>query len=127
MLRPMVATTAVTAALILVAGCGGNDKKSDSGSDNNGSQSTTSATPTTPAAPSFDPPKAFTAAAAYAAEDYKGRSTADESQMGIAGHVALIASRAGLNGHDVADPAKSWTVKSTAADTTTVSDAAKPM
>ena len=29
MLRPMVATAAVTAAVVLLAGCGGDDKKSD--------------------------------------------------------------------------------------------------
>ncbi|TDW60961.1 hypothetical protein EV653_7522 [Kribbella pratensis] len=126
MLRPMVATTAVTAALILVAGCGGSDKKSDSGSGNGG-QSTTSATPSTPTVPSFDPPKALTVAAAFPSADYQGRSSLDEAQMGIAGQVALIGGFAGLSGHDVANPNNQWMIPSKAADTTTVSGASKPM
>ncbi|TCC43191.1 hypothetical protein [Kribbella sindirgiensis] len=128
MLRPMVATTAVTAALILLAGCGGDDKKADSGSENNGGQSTAaSSTPSTPTAPSFDPPKSFAPAAAYPAIEEKGRSTVDESQMGIAGQVALVGSWAGLSGHDVANPTNTWTVKSAEAETTEVYDASRPM
>lgn len=126
MLRPMVATTAVTAALILVAGCGGNDKKSESGSDNNG-QSTTSPTPSTPTVPSFDPPKAFTVAAAYPSADYQGRSGNDKSQMGIAGQVALVGGWAGLSGHDVANSSNGWMIPSKSADTTVVSESTKPM
>jgi hypothetical protein len=126
MLRPMVATTAVTAALILVAGCGGNDKKSDSGSGN-GAQSTTSATPSAPTVPSFDPPKALSVAAAFPSADYQGRSTLDEAQVGIAGQVALIGGFAGLNGHDVTNPNNQWMIPSKSADTTVVNGAAKPM
>ncbi|TDW81098.1 hypothetical protein EV647_7740 [Kribbella sp. VKM Ac-2566] len=127
MLRPMVATTAVTAALILVAGCGGNDKKSDSGSENKSGESTTSATPSAPAAPSFDPPKAFTAAAAYPVIKDKANPFSEaKAQTGMAGQVALIGRWTGLTGHDVADPNKTWTVKSAEAETTKVSDATKP-
>ncbi|MEV4265040.1 hypothetical protein [Kribbella sp. NPDC049584] len=122
----MVATTAVTAALILVAGCGGSDKKSDSGSGNGG-QSTTSATPSAPTVPSFDPPKALSVAAAFPSADYQGRSALDEAQMGIAGQVALVGGFAGLNGHDVANPNNQWMIPSKSADTTTVSGASKPM
>ncbi|WP_350280256.1 hypothetical protein [Kribbella sp. HUAS MG21] len=124
----MVATTAVTAALILLAGCGGDDKKSESGTDTgNNNQSTTSATPSTPTAPSFDPPKAFAPAAAYPAIEEKGQSSLDEAQMGIAGQVALVGNWAGLKGHDVANPTNRWTVKSAEAETTQVYDASKPM
>ncbi|WP_329004280.1 PQQ-binding-like beta-propeller repeat protein [Kribbella sp. NBC_00709] len=122
----MVATTAVTAALILVAGCGGNDKKSESGSDNSG-QSTTSATPSTPTVPSFDPPKVLSVAAAYPSADYQGRSTLDEAQMGIAGQVALIGGFAGLTGRDVANPNNQWMIPSKSADTTTVVESTRPM
>ncbi len=127
MLRPMVAATAVTAALILVAGCGGDDKKSDSGSENKGGESTTSATPSAPAVPSFDPPKAFTAAAAYPVPDYEGRDSYDDAKPGMVGQVALFANYRGITGHDVADPSKAWEIKSTAVETTTVSDASRPM
>ncbi|MGW6201414.1 hypothetical protein ACWF0M_35070 [Kribbella sp. NPDC055110] len=123
----MVATTAVTAALILVAGCGGNDKKSESGSQNNGGTSTNSPTPSAPAVPSFDPPKAFAAAAAYPVADYKGRDTYDEAKPGMVGQVALFANYRGITAHDVADPSKAWEIKSTAAETTTVSDASAPV
>ncbi|HEY3560021.1 MAG TPA: hypothetical protein VGL05_21280 [Kribbella sp.] len=126
MLRPMVATTAVTAALILLAGCGG-DKKSDSGSDNNSDKSTTSATPSAPAVPSFDPPKAFTAAAAFPVEKVRTRELYDEATVGMVGPVALIGHYDGLIGNNIADPSKSWTLKSTAADTTTVSDVTDPV
>ncbi|TDW17820.1 hypothetical protein [Kribbella kalugense] len=126
MLRPMVATTAVTAALILIAGCGGNDKKSESGSDNNGGDSTSSPTPSAPSIPSFDPPKAFTAAAAFPVTKVQTRSTYDEAQLGMVGQVALIGHYDGLVGNNVADPSKSWVVKSTAAETTTVSDVTVP-
>ncbi|MGW7686546.1 hypothetical protein ACWGID_37740 [Kribbella sp. NPDC054772] len=123
----MVATTAVTAALILVAGCGGGDKKSDSGSDNNGGSSNSSPTPTAPSVPSFDPPKAFTAAAAFPVEKIKTREMYDEAKLGMVGPVALIGHYDGLIGNNVADPSKSWTMKSTAAETTTVSDATEPV
>lgn len=127
MLRPMVATTAVTAALILVAGCGGNDKKSESGSGNNGGQSTTSATPSAPSAPTFDPPKAFSVAAAYPVPDYEGREMYDETKVGMVGQAALFVNYRGLTGHDVVDPNKLWQIKSTEAETTTVSDVTDPM
>jgi hypothetical protein len=127
MLRPMVTTTAVTAALILLAGCGGTDKKSDSDSENNGGTSTSSPTPSAPAVQSFDPPKAFTAAAAYPVADYKGRDTYDEAKTGMVGQVAMFANYRGVTAHDVADPSKAWEIKSTAAETTTVSDASAPV
>lgn len=128
MLRPMVTTTAVTAALILLAGCGGDDKKSDSGSENNSGTSTSSPTPSAPAVPSFDPPKAFALAAAYPVmKDKDNPYSRDESQTGIVGQVALVGSVAGLTGHDVADPAKTWTVKSAEAETTKVGGATKPV
>ncbi|RZT12847.1 hypothetical protein EV649_7216 [Kribbella sp. VKM Ac-2569] len=128
MLRPMVATTAVTAALILVAGCGGNDKKSDAGTENKGGESTTSTTPSAPTAPSFDPPKAFSPAGAYPViKDKENRFTEAKAQTGIAGQVALIGRWTGLTGHDVADPNKTWTVKSAEVETTKVSDATKPV
>ncbi|MFF0339461.1 hypothetical protein [Kribbella sp. NPDC004875] len=119
----MVATTAVTAALILVAGCGGGDKKSDAGSGNNGGSSASSPTPTAPSIPSFDPPKAFTAAAAFPVQKVQTREMYDEAKLGMVGPVALIGHYDGLVGNNVADPSKSWTVKSTPAETTTVSDA----
>jgi hypothetical protein len=128
MLRPMVATTAVTAALILLAGCGGDDKKADSGSENTGGQSTsTSSTPSTPTVPTFDPPKAFTASAAYPVPDYDGRGMYDEPIFGMVGEVALVGNYRGLTGRDVADPSKAWEIKAAAADTTTVSDTSGPM
>jgi hypothetical protein len=127
MLRPMVATTAVTAALILLAGCGGDAKKSDSGSENKSGESTTSATPSAPAVPSFDPPKAFTAAAAYPVADYKDRALYDDPQAGMVGQFALFSTFRGVTAHDVADPSKAWEIKSTAAETTTVSGASRPV
>ena len=127
MLRPMVATTAVTAALILLAGCGGDDKKSASGSENNGGSSSTSPTPSAPAAPTFDPPKAFTAAAAYPVPDYEGRGMYDEPKRGMVGQVALVVNYRGITGRDMADPSKAWEISSAAADTTKVSDASDPM
>lgn len=128
MLRPMVATTAVTAALILVAGCGGNDKKSESGSENKGGESTTtSATPSAPTVPSFDPPKAFSVAAAYPVPDYEGREMYDDTKVGMVGQAALFVNYRGLTGHDIADPNKLWQIKSTEAETTTVSGVTDPM
>jgi hypothetical protein len=127
MLRPMVATTAVTAALILIAGCGGNDKKSASGSDNNGGNSTSSPTPSAPSIPSFDPPKAFTAAAAFPVAKVRTRDLYDEAKLGMVGPVALIGHYDGLVGNNIADPGKSWQIKSTAAETTTVNDATDPI
>ncbi|MGW5192410.1 hypothetical protein ACWEOO_24405 [Kribbella sp. NPDC004138] len=123
----MVATTAVTAALILLTGCGGDDKKSDSGSENNGGTSTSSPTPSAPAFPTFDPPMAFTASAAYPVPDWEGRAMFDEAMPGMVGQVALVANYRGVTGRDVVDPSTAWEVKSTAADTTTVNDASKPM
>ncbi|MEV0793539.1 hypothetical protein [Kribbella sp. NPDC050459] len=123
----MVATTAVTAALILLAGCGGDDKKSASGSENNGGTTSSSPTPSAPAFPTFDPPKAFTASAAYPVPDYDGRAMFDDPLVGMVGQVALVANYRGITGRDVVDPSTAWEVKSTAADTTTVSDATKPM
>ncbi|TCC40777.1 hypothetical protein [Kribbella speibonae] len=124
----MVTTTAVTAALILLAGCGGDDKKSDSGSENKGGETTTSATPSAPAVPSFDPPKAFAPAAAYPVmRDKEHQFSEEKSQSGIAGQVALIGRWTGLTGHDVADPNKTWTIKSAEAETTKVTDATKPV
>ncbi|GAA1153519.1 hypothetical protein GCM10009630_59720 [Kribbella jejuensis] len=127
MLRPMVATTAVTAALLLLAGCGGNDKKSDSGSGTNGSGSTSSPTPSAPSIPSFDPPKAFTAAAAFPVPKVQTREIYDEAKVGMVGPVALIGHYDGLIGNNIADPSKSWTVKSTTTDTTTVSGVTAPV
>jgi hypothetical protein len=125
MLRPMVATTAVTAALILVAGCGGNDKKSDGGSDSNGNQTNSSASPTAPSIPTFDPPKAFAIGNAYPVLKTEKYSY-DGATMAIVGKVAVISSVEGLSGHDVTDPSKSWTVKAVPAATTTVNKAVTP-
>ncbi|GAA1548352.1 hypothetical protein GCM10009804_00880 [Kribbella hippodromi] len=125
MLRPLVATTAVTAALILLAGCGGNDKKAESGNSNG--QSSASPTPTAPSIPEFDPPKAFTAAAAFPVSKVQTRDFYDSARAGMVGQVALVGHRDGLIGNNVADPSKSWVVKSTAAETTTVSDVTAPV
>ncbi|TCC53232.1 hypothetical protein E0H75_05835 [Kribbella capetownensis] len=123
MLRPLITATA---AVVLLAGCsGGDDKASESSSGgDNGQQAST---PTTPAAPSFDPPKAFTAAAAYPVPDFKGRELYDEPKLGMVGQVAVVANYRGLTGRDVVDPSKAWEIESTAADTTTVSDVTDPM
>ena len=126
MLRPMVATTAVTAALILLSGCGGDDKKSDSSSDGGDSQSSAS-TPSAPAVPSFDPPKAFTVNAAYPTQRTPGQSSAVESEVGIVGRTAVLANIAGLTGVDTAGQNQRWTVASKTAATTEVSDLSKPM
>lgn len=127
MLRPMVATTAVTAALILLAGCGGDDKKSDAGAENNGGTTSTSQTPSTPAVPAFDPPKAFTAGAAYPVPDYDGRGMYDDPKRGMIGQVALVVNYRGITGRDIVDPSKAWEINSAAADTIKVSDASNPM
>ncbi|MFF0265754.1 hypothetical protein [Kribbella sp. NPDC004536] len=123
MLRPMVATTAVTAALLLVAGCGGNDKKSDSGSGDNGGSSTSSPTPSAPAVPTFDPPKGFAIGAAYPViKDQTVVSLAD-TEMAIIGKVAVAGTIKSLAGHDVTDPSKSWSVPAAQAATTKVNTA----
>ncbi|MEU4190282.1 hypothetical protein AB0E69_00130 [Kribbella sp. NPDC026611] len=127
MLRPLVATTAVTAAIVLLAGCGGDDKKSSSGTGDGGATSTASTTPSAPSIPNFDPPKAFSVAAAYPSMGHRTRSTLDKSQMGIAGQVALVGSWVSLNGYDVGTPTNRWVVPSKSADTTVVSGATKPM
>ncbi|HWD83418.1 MAG TPA: hypothetical protein VG497_31180 [Kribbella sp.] len=124
MLRPMVATTAVTAALLLVAGCGGNDKKSDSGSDNGG-DSTSSPTPTAPAVPTFDPPKAFAIGGAYPVIKDETASSYDGAQMALVGKVAVAGTIKSLVGHDVTDPSKSWSVPAAQAATTTVNRAVR--
>lgn len=129
MLRPMVATTAVTAAVILLAGCGGNDKKSESNSDggDKSQTSSSSATPSAPAVPSFDPPKAFTVDAAYPVMRSPGQSMTAESAVGIVGRTALVSTTAGLTGRDVAGQDQDWTVESKEAATTEVGDMTKPM
>lgn len=126
MLRPMVATTAVTAALVLLAGCGG-DKKSDSASgNNNGSQSSASATPTAPSFKTFDPPKAFAVDNAFTLPKNKLQDTYDEPKMGMVGQVALVGHWSGLTGHDVTDVSKSWTIKSADKETTKVNGGTAP-
>ncbi|MEU8222208.1 hypothetical protein [Kribbella sp. NPDC048915] len=127
MLRPMVATTAVTAALILLAGCGGDDKKPEAGTENSGGETTTSTTPSAPAAPTFDPPKAFSVTAAYPVPDYDDRAMYDDTMLGMVGQAAVAVNYRGLVGHDVVDPNKLWEIRSTESDTTTVSDATHPM
>ncbi|WP_427887601.1 hypothetical protein ACQHIV_32080 [Kribbella sp. GL6] len=122
----MVATTAVTAALILLAGCGG-DKKSDSGSNNNNSNSTTSASPTAPSIPTFDPPKAFAIGAAYPVlKDTNDLTVVEHADVALVGHVAVASNKKALNGHDVTDPNKSWSLQATPATTTTVNAVLPP-
>ncbi|MBP2353532.1 hypothetical protein JOF29_004642 [Kribbella aluminosa] len=120
----MVATTAVTAALILLAGCGG-DKKSGSGSDNNSGQSTTSASPTAPSVPTFDPPKAFAIGAAYPVLKTTQYSYTGAA-MALVGKVAVAGTIQSLAGHDVTDPSKSWSVQAAPASTTKVNRAVQP-
>ncbi|GAA2818949.1 hypothetical protein [Kribbella solani] len=122
MLRPLVATTAVTAALILVAGCGGNDKKADSPSGDGNGQSSASPSPTAPSLKTFDPPKTFMVDNAFPVPADKTLDTYDTARKGMVGHVALIGHRAGITGHDVADPSKTWMIKSTETATTSVED-----
>ena len=127
MLRPMVATTAVTAALLLVAGCGGNDKKSDSGSDNNsGDKSNSSATPSAPSVKTFDPPKAFAVGAAYPVLKDPSELTLRHADLALVGQVAVASNKKVLNGHDVTDPNKSWSMQVTQATTTTVNAVLPP-
>lgn len=126
MLRPMVATTAVTAALILLAGCGG-DKKSDSGSDNNsGDKSNSSASPTAPSVPTFDPPKSFAIGRAYPVLKDPAESTLSHAGVALVGKVAVAGNKKVLNGHDVTDPSKTWSMQVPPATTTTVSMALPP-
>ncbi|MGZ0150141.1 hypothetical protein ACXJJ3_23975 [Kribbella sp. WER1] len=116
----MVATTAVTAALILLAGCGG-DKKSDSGSDNNsGDKSTSSASPTAPSIPTFDPPKSFAIGAAYPVIKDPTAATLNPADVALVGKVAVASDKKVLTGHDVTDPSKTWSVQAAPAATTTI-------
>ena len=127
MLRPMVATAAVTAAVVLLAGCGGNDKTSDSSADGGGGKSAPS-TPSTPSVPSFDPPKAFTATAAYPNTRDKAASSTLTTEVGIVGQTALAVTVNGITGRNITDGvANPWMVPSKTADTTTVTAQTKPM
>ncbi|HZX08679.1 hypothetical protein [Kribbella sp.] len=121
----MVATTAVTAALILLAGCGG-DKKSGSGSDNSGSKSTTSASPTAPSVPTFDPPKAFAIGTAYPVIKDPAEATLKHADVALVGKVAVVGNKKVLSGHDVTDPSKTWTMQVAPAATTTINSVLPP-
>jgi len=124
MLRPMVATAAVTAAVVLLAGCGGNDKKTDAKSGD-GAESTSS-TPSAPAVASFDPPKGLSTVSAFGVPDTP-TDDANSIAAGMVGQTSLLSSKAGLVGRNVAAQSDPWTVPSTTAETTTTSDHTTPM
>ncbi|TDD13475.1 hypothetical protein E1218_34485 [Kribbella turkmenica] len=105
------ATATATAAVVLLAGCGGSDdQSSDSKPDSAGASSAT--TPSPPPIASFDPPKAFAAASAFALEGQKGVGT------GMVGRSTLVASLTGVTGRDIAAQKEPWMVPAAEATTT---------
>jgi hypothetical protein len=124
MLRPMVATAAVTAAVVLLAGCGGDDKKSDAKSA--GGESSAPATPSAPPVASFDPPKGFAAVSAFGVP----RSDKDNQYSltyGIVGQTTLVGGKFGITGRNIAAQGQPWTVPPAEAETTTITALTEPM
>ncbi|MEV0282755.1 hypothetical protein AB0H36_01420 [Kribbella sp. NPDC050820] len=123
MQRPMAVATAATAAVVLLAGCGGNDDKPSPTSESSG---TTSSTPSAPAVASFDPPKAFVANAAFGIE----RTAKDNEYSlheGMVGQTTLIAGRTGITGRNIAAQGQPWTIPSAEASTTETVGLSAPM
>jgi hypothetical protein len=126
MLRPTAAKAVATAAtaLVLLAGCGGNDDTTDAKSEGGGE--TPASTPSTPPVASFDPPKGFVTVSAFGIE----RNDKDNSytlSAGMVGQTTLVSGITGLTGRNIAAQGQPWTVPSAAAETTTTSDLTKPM
>jgi hypothetical protein len=124
MLRPMVATAAVTAAVVLLAGCGGDDKKSDA--KPGGADSSAPATPSAPPVASFDPPKGFAAVSAFGVP----RSAKDNQYSltsGMVGQTTLIAGKFGITGRNIAAQGQPWSVPPAEAETTTIAAVTQPM
>ena len=122
MLRPLITAAA---AVALLAGCSGGGDKSDSKSGDDPGKSTSS-TPAAPAVASFDPPKAFLAAAAIG-EPAIDKVTKYDIESGIVGQTAVYATTEGISGTNVAGQGSPWNVPAQDAPTTTTSDVTKPM
>ncbi|WP_433163470.1 hypothetical protein [Kribbella sp. CA-247076] len=115
-----VATATATAAVVLLAGCGGSDDpNSESTPDAGGASSAT--TPSAPPVPSFDPPKSFAAASAFPLEGQDGVRT------GMVGRTTLVASATGLTGRDIAAQKEPWMVPAAEAATTEIVRLTDPM
>jgi len=124
MLRPLVATAAVTAAAVLLTACGGDDKKPDTKPQ--GGESSSSSTPSAKPVASFDPPKSFVPVSAYGVS----RSAPDNRYSlaaGMVGQSSLISGLTGITGRNIAAEREAWTVPAAAAATTTVMDKTDPM
>ncbi|MFI7407579.1 hypothetical protein ACIBU0_02695 [Streptomyces sp. NPDC049627] len=118
-----MAVVGVATAVVLLAGCGGNDDKSDSKPEGG---SSTATAPSAPGVPSFDPPKAFVAMSAFGVE----RTAKDNDytlQAGMVGPTSLIAGLTGVTGRNIAAQGDPWTVPSAAASTTETLDVTAPM
>ncbi|WP_128429901.1 hypothetical protein [Streptomyces cyaneus] len=123
MQRPM-AVLSIATAVVLLAGCSGNDDKSNSKSESDGSSTATA--PSAPTVASFDPPKAFVAMSAFGVE----RTAKDNEytlQAGMVGQTSLIAGLTGVTGRNIAAHGQPWTVPSAAASTTETLDVTAPM
>ncbi|MEJ1107124.1 MULTISPECIES: hypothetical protein [unclassified Kribbella] len=118
-----VATAAT--ALVLLTACGGSDDK-NTDSKPQGGGDTPASTPSAPAVASFDPPKTFVAASAFAVEG-AGKDNSFTLQAGMVGQTSLLAGRFGVTGRNIAAQGDPWTVPSTAASTTETVDATAPM
>lgn len=128
MLRPTTAKAVATAAtaLVLLAGCGGNDNSSDDGNPEGGGETSSPSTPSAPAVASFDPPKGFVVASAFGVERTP-RGTTSTLRAGMVGQTSLIAGLTGVTGRNIAAQGEPWTVPSAEAETTETKDATAPM
>jgi len=120
MLRP---AAAVATALLLLAGCGGND---DNTSDSSSGDSATPVGRTPAVTPAtVDPPKGFVPVSAFGVERNL-KDNKDTVSAGMVGQTALNAGVTGITGRNITAEGKSWTVPAAAAGITT-SDLTTPM
>lgn len=123
MLRQLVT---VTAAVALLAGCGGNDDNTSDSKPEGSGDATTASTPSAPAVASFDPPKGFVVASAFGVD----RTPKDNNytlHTGMVGQTSLLAGLTGVTGRNIAAQGEPWTVPSAEASTTQTVDLTAPM
>ncbi|WP_112248651.1 hypothetical protein [Kribbella monticola] len=96
---------AATAAVVLLAGCSGGDDKSTDSSKDGASQ--TPGTPSAPALTPYDPPKSFEATYAYSLPEVTGHSSF-KPEVAMVGSTAVANSLRGVDGQNLAGPAKPW-------------------